>query len=175
MYIRNLRRLVLQRSKQTKGYLMNIAYVRVSAADQNEDRQRCSLEPYHIERWYIEKASGKDTNRPRLKEMLDFVREGDTIYISEFSRLGRSTRDLLDIIDFLQAKKVNLVSQKENLDCNSPSGRLQLTMLAAISEFEREMILERQREGIKIAREKGKYVWNSYYLSGQTVNPVACD
>ena len=60
MYIRNLRRLVLQRSKQTKGYLMNIAYVRVSAADQNEDRQRCSLEPYHIERWYIEKASGKD-------------------------------------------------------------------------------------------------------------------
>lgn len=136
---------------------MNIAYVRVSAADQNEDRQRCSLEPYHIERWYIEKASGKDTNRPQLKEMLDFVREGDTIYISEFSRLGRSTRDLLDIIDFLQAKKVNLVSQKENLDCNSPSGRLQLTMLAAISEFEREMILERQREGIKIAKEKGKY------------------
>ena len=75
MYIRNLRRLVLQRSKQTKGYLMNIAYVRVSAADQNEDRQRCSLEPYHIERWYIEKASGKDTNRPRLKEMLDFVKD----------------------------------------------------------------------------------------------------
>ena len=135
----------------------NIAYLRVSSVDQNEERQRQALEKYNIDKWYVEKASGKDTNRPILKKMLDYVREGDTLYISEFSRLGRSTRDLLDIIDYLNSKKVNFISEKENMDCSSPSGRLQITMLAAISEFEREMLLERQREGIQIAKSCGKY------------------
>lgn len=136
---------------------MNIAYVRVSSLDQNESRQVEALEKYNIDRWYIEKVSGKDTNRPKLKEMLDYVREGDTVYIHDFSRLARSTKDLLDIVELLKEKKVNLVCNKENLDSNTPSGKLMLTMIGAIYEFERQNTLERQKEGIIIAKREGKF------------------
>ena len=84
---------------------MRVAYVRVSTVEQNEERQIESLSKYNIEKWYTEKVSGKNTNRPKLLEMLDFVREGDTIYIHDFSRLARSTKDLFDIIEQLQQKK----------------------------------------------------------------------
>ena len=80
---------------------MKIAYVRVSTVEQNEQRQIESLSKYEIEKWYTEKISGKDINRPKLLEMLDFVREGDTIYVHDFSRLARSTKDLLEIIEEL--------------------------------------------------------------------------
>ena len=136
---------------------MNIAYVRVASLDQNESRQVEALEKYNIDRWYIEKVSGKDTNRPKLKEMLDYVREGDTVYIHDFSRLARSTKDLLDIVELLKEKKVNLVCNKENLDSNTPSGKLMLTMIGAIYEFERQNTLERQKEGIIIAKREGKF------------------
>lgn len=136
---------------------MKIAYVRVSTVEQNEARQTEALEKNGIEKWFIEKVSGKDTNRPKLQEMLDYVREGDTIYIHDFSRLARSTKDLLDIIEQLQAKKVHLVSNKENLDSSTPSGKLMITVIAAIYEFERANMLERQREGISIAKREGKY------------------
>ena len=89
--------------------------------------------------------------------MLDFVREGDTIYIHDFSRISRSVKDLLSLIDLLEAKKVHLVSVKENLDTSTPAGRLMLTMIGAINEFERANLLERQAEGIAIAKAKGKY------------------
>ena len=98
---------------------MRVAYVRVSTIEQNEERQIESLNKYDIEKWYTEKVSGKNTNRPKLLEMLDFVREGDTIYIHDFSRLARSTKDLLDIIEQLQQKKVALISIKENLKRHS--------------------------------------------------------
>lgn len=136
---------------------MNIGYVRVSTIDQNEARQVEALKKYGIEKWYSEKVSGKDLNRPKLQEMLDFVREGDTIYIHDFSRISRSVKDLLSLIDLLEAKKVHLVSLKENLDTSTPAGRLMLTMIGAINEFERANLLERQREGIAIAKAKGKY------------------
>jgi len=136
---------------------MNVAYVRVSTIEQNEARQEEALNKYNIERWYKEKISAKDTNRPQLNEMLDYVREGDTIYIHDFSRLARSTKDLLDIIDQLNAKKVALVSNKENLDSSTPTGKLMITMIAAINEFERQNLLERQKEGIAIAKRAGKY------------------
>lgn len=136
---------------------MNIGYVRVSTVDQNEARQVESLKKYGIEKWYSEKVSGKDLNRPKLQEMLDFVREGDTIYIHDFSRISRSVKDLLSLIDLLEAKKVHLVSVKENLDTSTPAGRLMLTMIGAINEFERANLLERQAEGIAIAKAKGKY------------------
>jgi len=136
---------------------MNVAYVRVSTVDQNEARQVEALKKYNIEKWFQEKISGKDTNRPVLKEMLEYVREGDTIYIHDFSRLARSTKDLLDIVDLLKEKNVNLVSNKENLDTNTPTGKLMLTMIAAINEFERQNLLERQREGIQIAKDAGRY------------------
>ena len=136
---------------------MNIGYVRVSTVDQNEARQVEALKKYGIEKWYSEKVSGKNLNRPKLQEMLDFVREGDTIYIHDFSRISRSVKDLLSLIDLLEAKKVHLVSLKENLDTSTPAGRLMLTMIGAINEFERANLLERQAEGIAIAKAKGKY------------------
>lgn len=136
---------------------MNIGYVRVSTVEQNEARQLESLKGYDIDKWYTEKVSGKDLNRPKLQEMLEFVREGDTIYIHDFSRISRSVKDLLSLIDTLEAKKVHLVSVKENLDTSTPAGRLMLTMIGAINEFERANLLERQREGIAIAKAKGKY------------------
>ena len=136
---------------------MKIAYVRVSTAEQNEARQIEALQQHGIEKWFTEKISGKDANRPKLQEMLEFVREGDTIYIHDFSRLARSTKDLLEIIEQLQAKKVNLVSNKEALDTGTPTGKLMLTVIAAINEFERQNLLERQREGIEIAKREGKF------------------
>lgn len=136
---------------------MRVAYVRVSTEEQNEARQVEALKKYEIEKWYEEKVSGKDTKREKLQLMLDFVREGDEIYIMDFSRLSRSVSDLLEIVEELQRKKVRLVSLKENLDTSTPTGKLMLTMIAAINEFERLNILERQREGIAIAKRDGKY------------------
>jgi len=136
---------------------MNIAYVRVSTIEQNEERQKVALEKHNIDKWFIEKVSAKDTNRPQLQLMLEFAREGDCIYIHDFSRLARSTKDLLSIVEDLQRKKVQLVSNKENLDTSTPTGKLMLTMIAAINQFERENLLERQREGIQIAKSKGLY------------------
>ncbi len=135
----------------------NIAYVRVSTVEQNEARQVEALEKHDIDKWFTEKVSGKNTKRPQLQKMLEFVREGDTIYIHDLSRLARSTKDLLDIVEQLQAKGVHLVSNKENIDTNTPTGKLMLTMIGAIAEFERANLLERQREGIAIAKKEGKY------------------
>ena len=137
--------------------MAHIAYVRVSTAEQNEARQIESLKKHTIDKWFTEKVSGKNMNRPQLEAMLDYVREGDTVYIHDFSRLARSTKDLLTIVEKLQNKKVHLVSNKENLDTSTPTGKLMLTMIAAINEFERENLLERQREGIAIAKEQGKF------------------
>lgn len=135
----------------------NIAYVRVSTLEQNEARQREALKDYNIDKWFIEKASGKDTNRPKLQEMLEYVREDDTVYVEEFSRLGRSTADLLATVKAIEDAGAKFKSLKENFDTSTPAGRLQMTMMAAIAEFERAMILERQREGIAIAKREGKY------------------
>lgn len=136
---------------------MNLAYVRVSTVEQNEERQIEALKKFNIEKWFTEKISGKNMERPKLQEMLDFCREGDTIYIHDFSRLARSTKDLLDIVERLKEKGVHLVSNKENIDSSTPQGKLMLTMIAAIYEFERENMLERQREGIAIAKREGKF------------------
>lgn len=137
---------------------MNVAYVRVSTIEQNEARQLEALEKHSIEKWFTEKVSGKNTtDRPELQNMIDFVREGDTVYIHDFSRLARSTKDLLDIVERLTAKGVHLVSNKENIDTSTPSGKLMLTMIGAIAEFERQNMLDRQAEGIQIAKREGKY------------------
>lgn len=136
---------------------MKIAYIRVSTIEQNEQRQIEAMQRYNIEKWFTEKVSAKDTNRPKLQELLEFAREGDTIHIHDFSRLARSTRDLLDIVEQLNAKGVHLISNKENIDTSTPTGKLMLTMIGAINEFERVNLLERQREGIAIAKREGKY------------------
>lgn len=136
---------------------MKVAYIRVSTLEQNEARQLEALKDKGIEKYFIEKVSGKNLNRPKLNEMLDFVREGDEIYILDFSRISRSVKDLLDILDRLEVKGVRLVSLKEALDTSTATGKLMLTMLGAINEFERNNLLERQAEGIAIAKAKGKY------------------
>lgn len=136
---------------------MNIAYVRVSTAEQNEARQIEALKPHGIDRWFTEKVSGKNTDRPQLQAMLEFAREGDTIYIHDLSRLARSTGDLLRIVEQLNAKHIQLVSNKESIDSGTATGKLMLTMIGAINEFERQNLLERQREGIQIAKANGRY------------------
>ena len=136
---------------------MKVAYVRVSTEEQNEARQIEALRAHSIEKWFTEKISGKSMDRPQLQSMLDYVREGDTVYIHDFSRLARSTKDLLEIVERLQAKGVHLVSNKEKLDTGTPTGKLMLTMIAAINEFERQNLLDRQREGIAIAKRNGVY------------------
>lgn len=136
---------------------MRIAYIRVSTVEQNEQRQIEAMQKYDIEKWFTEKVSAKDTNRPKLQELLEFAREGDTVHIHDFSRLARSTRDLLDIVEQLNTKGVHLISNKENIDTSTPTGKLMLTMIGAINEFERVNLLERQREGITIAKREGKY------------------
>ena len=127
---------------------MNVAYVRVSTAEQNEDRQIEALQKYNIEKWFTEKVSAKDVNRPELQNMIDFVRSGDTVYVHDFSRLARNTMDLLEITENLKNKDVKLISNKENFDTSTPTGKFMLTTIGAIAEFERSLILERQREGI---------------------------
>lgn len=138
---------------------MRIAYIRVSTAEQNEARQVEAMQKYNIEKWFTEKISAKDTNRPKLRELLEFAREGDTIHIHDFSRLARSTKDLLEIVETLNQKGINLISNKENIDTSTPTGKLMLTMIGAgaIAEFERQNLLDRQREGILIAKRNGKY------------------
>ncbi|MCR5083855.1 MAG: recombinase family protein [Parasporobacterium sp.] len=159
--------------------MAKLGYVRVSTAEQNDARQKEALKKYDIDKWFEEKVSGKDKNRKELQAMLDYCREGDTIYVHDFSRLARSTKDLLEIVEFLNEKQVHLVSNKEKLDTGTPTGKLMLTMIGAIAEFERQNLLERQREGINIAKKNGKYkggqvkkiddaLFNKYYEEYKT-------
>ena len=136
---------------------MKVAYIRVSTAEQNTARQEEALKGLGIEKFFIEKVSGKNMDRPKLQEMLSYVREGDTCYCVDFSRMARSCQHLLSICSLLEKKSVHLVSLKENFDTSTPQGRLMLTIIAAINAFERENLLERQREGIAIAKAEGKY------------------
>ena len=136
---------------------MNIAYVRVSTVEQNTDRQVVALKPYHIDKWFIEKVSGKDRDRAKLKEMMNFVREGDTVYVSDWSRLSRSVVDLLKIIELLSKTGCQLISLKEQFNTKTPTGKLMLTLIGAINQFERENLLLRQKEGIAVAKSQGKY------------------
>ena len=121
---------------------MNVAYVRVSTVEQNEARQIEALKPHGIDKWFTEKISGKNTQRPQLQAMLDFVREGDTVFIHDFSRLARSTKDLLTLVEQLQNKGVHLISNKENLDTSTPTCKLMLTSRSCSAMGSpREMIL----------------------------------
>ena len=153
---------------------MKVAYVRVSTIEQNEARQMEALKDYEIEKFFVEKVSGKNTARPEFLKMMDFVREGDTVYVSEWSRLSRSTMDLLNTVNNLNDKGVKIVSLKENFDTSTPQGKLMLTLFAGLAEFERALILERQRDGIAIAKAQGKYTgrrerelenWDAVYES----------
>lgn len=138
---------------------MKLGYIRVSTMEQNESRQIKALLEQGIEKdnLYIDKQSGKNTDRHKLKELLSFVRRGDCIIVESISRIARNTKDLLSIVDELQQKQVDFISLKESIDTTTPQGKFMLTVFAAMAELERENILERQREGIEIAKQAGKY------------------
>ena len=136
---------------------MKVGYVRVSTEEQNTIRQEILMNELGVEKIYIDKASGKDTARRELQNMLEFVLEGDVVIIESYSRLARSTKDLLNIVETLKEKGVEFISQKEAIDTTTPAGRLILTIFAGLYQFERECILERQTEGIREARKAGKY------------------
>jgi len=138
---------------------MLIGYIRVSTLEQNETRQVEALKQRGVEpsNLYIDKQSGKDTNRPALKELLSFVRRGDCVVTESISRIARNTKDLLSIIEQLQSKGVEFVSLKESIDTTTPQGKFMLTIFGAMAELERDSILQRQREGIEVAKAQGKY------------------
>ena len=136
---------------------MRVGYVRCSTLEQNEARQLKMMEEQKVERVFVDKASGKNTDRKEFKEMMAFVRVGDALIVESISRIARNTRDLLTIISNLTEKGVEFVSLKENIDTTTPHGRFMLTVFGALAELERESILERQREGIEIAKAEGKY------------------
>lgn len=136
--------------------MSKVAYIRVSSKDQNVGRQHRALLSCKIDRFFEEKISGKDMKRPELTGMMDWVREGDTVYVESFSRLARNMLDLLKIIDTLSKKKVGFISLKEAIDTTTPAGCLQLGVFAAIYQFERECSKERQREGIDLALAEGR-------------------
>lgn len=165
--------------------MAKIGYIRVSSKEQNEARQVAALEFFNIDKWFIEKISGKNTNRPEFQSMMNYVRAGDIIYINDFSRLSRSVTDLLNIIEELEKRQIGLISLKENLDTSTATGKLMLTMIAAINEFERANLLERQAEGITLAKEKGIYKgrkpilkpsnWNEVFTQYQTKEITASE
>lgn len=136
--------------------LVKIGYARVSTQDQNLDRQLDNLTAAGCERIFNEKMTGTKSDRPELKTMLLTLRPGDTLVIDSFSRLSRSTKDLLDLVEKLTAMGVHLVSLKENLDTTTATGKMMLTMLSALSQFERDLIAERTRDGLKAARSRGR-------------------
>lgn len=132
--------------------IIKVGYIRVSTADQNTIRQEVLMSNLMVNEVFIDNISGKNMDRPQLMRMMDFVRKGDTVIVESISRFARNTRDLLELVDILSKKEVAFVSQKESIDTNTPTGRFMLTVFAAIAELERESILQRQREGIDIAK-----------------------
>lgn len=137
-----------------KNYV--VGYARVSTQDQNLERQIDALNAYGIDRLYQEKMTGTRQHRPELDAMLSRLEEGDTVVVESLSRLGRSTKDLLTLIDLLEGKKVKLISLKENIDTSTSTGRLLITVLSALSQFERDVIVERTNEGLAAARARGR-------------------
>ena len=136
---------------------MKIGYIRVSTQEQSTLRQEVLMETLGVEQIYIDKVSGKNAERPQLKEMMSYVRRGDTVIVESISRFARNTKDLLDLVEQLAAKEVVFISQKEAIDTATPTGKFMLTVFGAVAELERAYILQRQREGIEIAKTQGKY------------------
>lgn len=137
--------------------MSKIGYIRVSTEHQETARQEELMKGLGVEKIFMEKQSGKDTTRPELTKMLSYVRAGDELYVESISRLSRSIKDLLNIMDTLQEKEVKFISHKESLDTGTAQGRFVLSIFGALAELEREQLLQRQREGIAIAKSLGKY------------------
>lgn len=136
---------------------MKIGYERISDKGQNVARQDELMKKLGVEKTFTDVMSGRSKERPSLDEMMAFVREGDTVIVESISRFARNTKDLLELVEQLAEKGVEFVSQKEAIDTTTPSGQFMLTVFGAMAQLEREQILQRQREGIEIAKAQGKY------------------
>lgn len=138
--------------------MAKIFYARVSTVEQNEARQITAAQEHGADKVFLDKLSGKDTNRPQLHAMLDYIREGDVVTVESISRLARSTKDLLNIVEQITAKGAEFISLKESIDTTTPAGRFMLTVFAAMAQLEREQIKQRQAEGIAEAKKNGVYI-----------------
>lgn len=136
---------------------MKVGYIRVSTQEQNTIRQEVLMQELGAEQVFIDRMSGKSMDRPELKRLMTFVRTGDCVIVESISRFARNTKDLLELIEQLQQKEVQFVSKKEAIDTTTPTGKFMLTVFGAVAELEREYILQRQREGIAIAKANGVY------------------
>lgn len=135
---------------------MKVGYIRVSTKEQNTVRQDKLMGELEVEKVYTDRMSGKSKERPELRKMMDFVREGDSVTVESISRFARNVRDLLDLTATLEDKGVQFISKKESIDTSTPQGKFILTVFGAMAELEREYILERQAEGIAIAKSEGR-------------------
>ncbi len=135
---------------------MVYGYARVSTSDQNLDRQKDALRKYGVDMLFCEKISGTKKNRPELDDMLGHLKPGDTIVIESLSRLGRSVKNLAELMELLNRANIRLVSLKETIDTTSPTGKLLFTILASLSQFERDVLAERTAEGLAAARARGR-------------------
>ncbi len=136
---------------------MIFGYARVSTEEQNLNRQLDQLKEAGAEKIYKEKITGTKKDRPELKKLLDYAREGDTIIITDLTRISRSTKDLISLVEELGARGINIKSLKESwLDTTTAQGKLMFTIMAGLSQFERDLISERTKEGLKSARARGK-------------------
>lgn len=136
---------------------MKVGYIRVSTQEQNTARQEILMQELGVEKVFIDKMSGKNKDRKALNEMISYIREGDTVVVESISRFARNTKDLLELIERLKEKNVTFESKKESIDTNTVSGKFMLTVFGAMAELERGYILDRQKEGIEIAKKEGKY------------------
>lgn len=137
--------------------MSKVGYVRVSTVDQNTERQ---LDGVALDKVFTDKCSGKDTNRPQLNSLLDYVREGDEVHVHDISRMARNLEDLISLVKLLNGKGVSIIFHKENLSFTgeqNPMQALLLGVLGSVYQFERSMLLERQKEGIQKAKQAGKY------------------
>ncbi len=135
---------------------MLIGYARVSTDEQSLDRQLDQLKAAGAKKIYCEKMTGTNRNRPKLKDMLDNSREGDTIIVSDLTRLSRSTKDLISLSEQLNSQGIELISLKEKIDTTTATGKMTFGILAVLAQFERDLTSERTKEGLASARARGK-------------------
>ena len=135
---------------------MKIGYIRVSTEEQNTARQEVLLRELGVDEVFIDKASGKNADRPELTRMMNYVRRGDTVIVESISRFARNTRDLLDLLERLTEKQVEFVSRKKAIDTTTPTGKFMLTVFGALAQLERDCIRQRTEEGRRIAMQEGR-------------------